>query len=467
MWGAVANGLQQLLNLGFGIVLARLLTADDYGMVGMLTIFTAIAGALQEGGFISALTNRKGATHADYNAVFWFCLGVSLTLYALLWAAAPLIADFYGTPELTALSRVVFAGFVLSSLGIAPRAYLFKNLKVKQTTVTSFVSLVISGGTGVALAACGAAYWGIALQSLAFCTSVMLFNFYFSRWRPTFEFSLRPVREMLGFSSKMVVTNICTIVNNNLFSVLLGRFYSEREVGNFTQANKWNNMGFTFASGMIAGVAQPVLASVGNDGGRRLQVFRKMLRFAAFVSFPMMLTLSLTAEELIVITITEKWLESAAFLRLLCVWGAFVPVITLFTNFIVSCGRSDRYMWGTLGLIGVQLCVALLAYPFGLTAMLSLFAGVNIGWLGVWYGLARKDLKLRAVDLLRDLAPYALLAAALCVGAEFALGGIGNVYLRFAAKAAAVGVAYVAALWLAGSVMLREAAAFLKNKIRK
>ena len=144
-WGGFSNGIQQLLNLGFGIVLARLLDASDYGMVGMLTIFSAIAAALQEGGFISALTNRKETLHKDYNAVFWFSLMCSTTIYILLFFAAPLIADFYDTPELIPLSRLSFLGFVISSMSIAPRAYLFKNLRIKDTTVISISSLIVSG----------------------------------------------------------------------------------------------------------------------------------------------------------------------------------------------------------------------------------------------------------------------------------------------------------------------------------
>lgn len=257
-WGGFSNGIQQLLNLGFGIVLARLLDASDYGMVGMLTIFSAIAAALQEGGFISALTNRKETLHKDYNAVFWFSLMCSTTIYILLFFAAPLIADFYDTPELIPLSRLSFLGFVISSMSIAPRAYLFKNLRIKDTTVISISSLIVSGIVGITLAANGFAYWGIALQSISFITVMTILNFYFSHWRPRFRFDFTPIKEMIGFSSKIIITNIFTIINNNLFSVLLGKFYSEREVGNFTQANKWNGMGHTTITGMINGIAQPV-----------------------------------------------------------------------------------------------------------------------------------------------------------------------------------------------------------------
>lgn len=265
-WGGFSNGIQQLLNLGFGIVLARLLDASDYGMVGMLTIFSAIAAALQEGGFISALTNRKETLHKDYNAVFWFSLMCSTTIYILLFFAAPLIADFYDTPELIPLSRLSFLGFVISSMSIAPRAYLFKNLRIKDTTVISISSLIVSGIVGITLAANGFAYWGIALQSISFITVMTILNFYFSHWRPRFRFDFTPIKEMIGFSSKIIITNIFTIINNNLFSVLLGKFYSEREVGNFTQANKWNGMGHTTITGMINGIAQPVFTRCRRQG---------------------------------------------------------------------------------------------------------------------------------------------------------------------------------------------------------
>ena len=304
-WGGFSNGIQQLLNLGFGIALARLLDASDYGMVGMLTIFSAIAAALQEGGFISALTNRKETLHKDYNAVFWFSLMCSTTIYILLFFAAPLIADFYDTPELIPLSRLSFLGFVISSMSIAPRAYLFKNLRIKDTTVISISSLIVSGIVGITLAANGFAYWGIALQSISFITVMTILNFYFSHWRPRFRFDFTPIKEMIGFSSKIIITNIFTIINNNLFSVLLGKFYSEREVGNFTQANKWNGMGHTTITGMINGIAQPVFTRVADDKARQLAVFRKLLRFTAFISFPAMLGLSLVSKELIIITITE------------------------------------------------------------------------------------------------------------------------------------------------------------------
>lgn len=466
-WGGFSNGMQQLLNLAFGIVLARLLDASDYGMVGMLTIFSAIAAALQEGGFISALTNRKNASHKDYNAVFWFSFLCSVTIYTLLFFAAPLIAAFYDTPELVPLSRLSFLGFVISSLNIAPRAYLFKNLRIKDTTIITVSSLTASGIVGIALAANGFAYWGIALQSITYVTVMTLLTFYRSRWRPRLQFDFSPIREMIGFSSKIIITNIFTIINNNLFSVLLGKFYSEREVGNFTQANKWNSMGHTTITGMLNGIAQPVFTRVADDKARQLAIFRKLLRFTAFVSFPAMLGLSLVSRELIVITITEKWLPSADILQLLCLWGAFIPVINLFSNLLISRGHSSIYMWSTICLCLLQLTAVCAMYPYGLEWMLRIFVIIHIGWLFVWFHFVQKEIGLRLSDMLKDISPYLLLAAGLVWTTAYTTRSIENIYISIAAKIVMVASLYALILWKLQSVIFRESVEFLLKKKQK
>lgn len=465
-WGGFSNGAQQLLNLAFGIVLGRLLDASDYGMVGMLTIFSAIASALQEGGFVSALTNRKEVCHKDYNAVFWFSILCSITIYILLFFAAPLIADFYKIPELIPLSRFSFLGFVIASMSITPRAYLFKNLKIKETTLISISSLGISGTVGILLAANGFAYWGMATQSITFVTVMTILNFYFSHWRPKLEFDLKPIREMIGFSSKLIITNIFNIINNNLFSVLLGKFYSAQEVGNFAQANKWNGMGHTLITGMINGIAQPVFTSVANDRARQLTIFRKLLRFTAFISFPAMLGLSLVSKELIVITVGAKWLPSAYILQILCIWGAFIPIINLFSNLIISRGHSSIYMWNAICLSVLQLIAVCGMYPYGLEWMLRIFVIINISWLFVWFGFVRREIQLTLYAMLKDLSPYLLLSATLVIGTYYVTLPIENLYLSMAAKIALVAGFYALILWRLQSVIFRESIEFLLKKRR-
>ena len=436
-------------------------------MVGMLTIFSAIAAALQEGGFISALTNRKETLHKDYNAVFWFSLMCSTTIYILLFFAAPLIADFYDTPELIPLSRLSFLGFVISSMSIAPRAYLFKNLRIKDTTVISISSLIVSGIVGITLAANGFAYWGIALQSISFITVMTILNFYFSHWRPRFRFDFTPIKEMIGFSSKIIITNIFTIINNNLFSVLLGKFYSEREVGNFTQANKWNGMGHTTITGMINGIAQPVFTRVADDKARQLAVFRKLLRFTAFISFPAMFGLALIANEFIVIAVTAKWQACVPIMQILCIWGAFVPITYMYSNLLISKGKSNLFMWNTIAQSLVQLTMLLCTISQGILVMAVIYTVINIGWLLIWHYFVNKQIHITLWEVMKDITPYLLISGGVIGTSYFLTIGFHNLYVLLILKIGIAVSLYVFIMWIGKSVIFFESVQFIRKKLLK
>ncbi len=463
-WGGMSNGAQQLLNVVFGTILGRLLSPSDFGMVGMLLVFSAIAGALQEGGFISALNRKKVVTDADFNAVFWTCVCSSLSMYAILFISAPLIAGYYGVPELLPLSRYVFAGFFMASLGIAPRAWMFRNMMVRENTIISTISLLASGIVAIIMVFLGYTYWSIATQSIVFVTSVSLLSFYFSGWRPSLSFDLKPIREMIGFSSRLVVTNVFNALNNNLFPILLGRYYSPREVGVFTQASKWNMMGHSFISNMLNGIAQPVFAKVEDDVLRQKNIFRKLLRFTAFLSFPAMFGLAFVAEEFIVILLTEKWLASARLMQVLCVAGAFMPFSVLFSNLLISRGHSTIYMWSTIGLCMAQLLLLMLVMPYGISYMVVPYALVQICWVFVWFVFVHREIGLSLFELLRDISPYFLITLLLIVVVFFLTLGIGNLYLRIIVKILAVAFLYSLVLWLLRSTIFTETLAFMRKK---
>ena len=248
LWGGIHNGIMQLLNLVFGIFLARLLTPSDYGMIGMLLVFSSVAGILQESGFTTALINRKEFRHEDYNAVFWFSTLTGATLYIILFLCAPLIARFYHQPELTSLARYMFLSFVISSMGIAHNALLIKQMKIRQNAIIGITSLFISGIVGITMAYNGMAYWGIATQTLTYVFFIVVGRWHFSGWRPTFSFNFKPLREMIGFSMKILASNLITQINNNILTVILGRFYDSHQVGFYNQANKWKDMGICVLS---------------------------------------------------------------------------------------------------------------------------------------------------------------------------------------------------------------------------
>lgn len=464
MWGLINNGSQQFLNLFFGIFLARLLTPDDYGMVGMLTVFSLIAGALQESGFTAALANKREIRHEDYNAVFWFSSMISFSLYCILFLCAPLIADFYNKPELIPLARYSFLGFFISGLGIVPAAYLFRNLMVKQKAIATMLGLILSGTVGVTLAYHGFSYWGIATQSLVYISVMTIYVWSVCPWRPTLCLDFRPIRAMIGFSSKLLFTNIFNHINNNIFSIILGRFYSEKEVGQYNQANKWNYMGHSLITGMVGNVAQPVFAQISDDPERQVRAFRKMLRFTSFIAFPAMFGLSLVAPELIVIAITSKWLVSAQLLQLLAIGGAFIPIAGLYTNLLISKGKSDVYLWCTV-LLGVfQLIVMLFSNRYGIFVMVSVYVCINIVWLVVWHYFVYKEIHLGFVAALKDVLPFASIAAAVMLLTYYLTMPIENIYLLATAKILIAALLYVSIMRISGSVTFKECLHYLLRR---
>ena len=462
--GGMSNGVQQLLNLLFGICLARLLNADDYGMIGMLTIFAALASALIESGFTNALARKKDAGEKDFNAVFWCSLLIGISLYLLLFSCAPLISRFFHQPDLVPLARFLFVGFVISSTAIVPNALFYRQLEVKPKAVAQIAGLIISGIVGIILAWKGFSYWGIATQNIVYVSVFTTLMWWQTEWHPTLHINLRPVKEMLGFSSKLMLTNVFLHINNNIISVLLGRWYTRSDVGNYTQASKWNTIGYSLITNMISGIAMPVLTSVSDDRNRQRKVFRKMLRFTAFVSFPSMLGLALTANEFIVITITEKWLPAAQLLQLLCVMGAFSPIASLYTNLIISDGRGSTFMYGSMALGLLQLLILSIMQQYGIFMMVEAYVGLYILWLLFWHYWAHRIMQIRLTEALKDIMPFLVITLIALAAGYMTTLTIENIYLRMMAKVAVVGFVYLTIMRLTNATILNESIQYIKKR---
>lgn len=466
LWGFLNNSTMQILNAVFGIVLARKLSQDDYGLIGMLTIFTAIASSLQDSGFVSALTNRKDATHEDFNSVFWFNICVSACLYILFFISAPFLADFYDEPLLTSLFRYYSLGFFAASFSIVPRAILFKQIKQKELAVITIVALLVSGIIGVSMAFMNMAYWGLATQSICYTTLVSVLSWIISGWRPSLDITFKPIRDMFGFSSKMLLTSIFNQVNQNIFSVILGKFYTKSEVGIYNQANKWNIMGASTINGMVQGVAQPAFVHVGNDTERLRRVFSKMLRFTCFVSFPAMFGLALVAPEFIVILITDKWLPSAQLMRILCVGGAFLPIATLYYNIVISRGKSNIFMWNTIAQ-GLSILASILLIQYlggGITMMVYSYVTIVITWIGIWNFFVWREIRFSLWQTLRDIVPFLVITTIAMLITYFATTSINNIYLLFISRCVLAAILYLGIMWICGAKIMRECIGYIIKK---
>ena len=464
LWGGLNNGAVQVLGALFGIFLLRLLSPSDYGKIAMLTVFASLASTLQESGFMAALCNLKNPTHRDYNAVFWFNIMMGGSLYLLLYLCAPLIADFYHDADLLWLSRYMFLGFFITSFGTVQRAWLFRNMMNKQTCIIAIVSLVVSNVVGILMAWLGYAFWGLATQSLLFVSCMVLMNWYYSPWRPSLHIDLRPAWQMFGFSSRLLLTNVVNTLSSNAFSFLLGKFYGAHSAGVYGNARKWDDMCSSSINGMLTGVAQPVMAQVRDNRERSRQVFRKMLRFVSFVSFPCMFGIGLISREFLLIFTGPKWEESAYLLSLLSIYGAVFPLLTLYGQMVISQGRSNINMYSTMALSSLILLGLVLLHSYGLYVMVFYFIGINVAWLFVWQYFAYRLIGLRLWKALSDVLPFLLLSAACMALTWWITRPIESLWLLLVAKVVLAAVFYVTAIWISGARIMRESVDYLLHR---
>ena len=464
LWGGLNNGLVQIIGALFGIVILRHLAPDDYGKISMLIVFPALASILQESGFTAALCNLKEPTHRDYNAVFWFNIGVSALLYGALFFCAPLIARFYNDPSLLPLSRYLFLGFFISSWGTVQRAYLFIHLMNKESCIIALTSLVLSNTVGLLMILAGFSYWGLATQNILFILIVAVMNWWYSPWRPTLQIDMAPVRKMFGFSSKLLFTNIINTLSSQAFSFLLGKFYGDYTAGIYGNARKWDDMCANTINGMVTGVALPVLSKVRDERERYRQVFRKMLRFVSFVSFPCMLGMGFVAREFLLVVVGPKWEASAELLSMFSVYGAIFPLMTLYGQMVIGQGKSQINMWCTIGLSSLILIGLWALHPFGVHTMVVYFIALNALWLLVWQFFALRLIRLSFWHAFCDVAPFLLLSLGSMAVAWTATRAIENIYLLLAGKIAITALCYVGILWILRARILRESIDYFLHK---
>ena len=466
-WSFLSSGGMQLLNLIIGIFLARLLSPGEYGIVGMLAIFTLLANNLQESGFGVALVNIKDIEHNDYNAVFWFNVGMSLLLYAILFCCAPLIAAFFHQPCLVSLSRFVFLGFIIASLCISPNAMLVRGLKMKEKAITSLSALIVSGTVAVIMAINGFSYWSLATQQILYNVVICFGRFYYTRWCPTLKVDFTPVRQMFSFSYKVLITAVLTTINNNVLTVIFGRLFPAQAVGNFTQANKWNTMANQMVTNTMAQVAQPVFTQVTDDKERQRRVFGKMLRFTAFLAFPALFGLALVAPQVILLAIGDKWVDSIPLLQILCISGAFIPLYTVYQNLFLSQGKSDTYMWLSIGQIAIMLTAVLACHAMGIRTMVIAFACINILWLLAWQVFAYRLIGYRLFSMLRDLLPFMLIALAVMALTYLVTLHISNMLMLLVSRVLIAAALYFMAMKLLRARILEDCIEFIRSKKSK
>lgn len=380
-WSLIERFGHQIIQFGIGLVLARLLLPEDYGLIGMILVFISLAQVFVEGGFPSALIRKTNPSVSDYSTVFWFNLLSAFFCYAILFFGAPLIASFFKEPKLVMLTRVVGVNIIISSIGIIQRTILSKDLNFKSQAKINLGSIIISGGIGVACAFKGYGVWSLVIQNICknIFTSVILWIS--SKWRPKFIFSEGSFSELFGFGSKLLASSLINAISENLFSLIIGKMYNAKSLGFYTRANQFQKLPVSSIYGAISVVSYPVLSELQNDQAKLKEGYRSMIRMIAFVLFPIMAILSAISESMIHVILTNKWLPSVPILQILCIIGAFYPLHAINLDIIKVKGRSDLflklevvkqclnilmivicYRWGVMGLVWGSVILNFICY---------------------------------------------------------------------------------------------------------
>ena len=343
-WSFIDNLSSSGITFLVGLVLARLLTPSEYGIMAILTIFIAVSNSIVDSGFSNALIRKTDARRVDYNTVFLFNLLVSGLLYVVLFLAAPAISRFFKEPLLVEVMRVIGWVLVINALAIIPRTLFVKEVNFKTQTKISLIASISSGVIGIGMAWTGMGVWSLVGQQLSRQLLNTLFLWIYCTWRPAWEFSMQSFKELFGFGSKILLSGLLNTIFNEIYSLVIGRCYTSAQLGQYTRANQFNQIFSSNLTTVIQRVSYPVLSSIQDESERLREAYRKVIKSTMLISFACMLGLAAVARPLILILIGEKWLPAVGFLQIICFSGMLYPLHAINLNILQVKGRSDLFL---------------------------------------------------------------------------------------------------------------------------
>ena len=419
MWSAADAFLGQGVTFLVGIVLARLLSPDEYGLIGICMIFNSVLNGIVDSGFSNALIRKKDCTDDDYNTMFLTNLGFSIVLYGLLFVSSPLVALFFGRQELTALIRATGLLLFFNALSITQVTILTKRIDFKTKTKASLISAILSGIVGIAMAYTGFGVWALVGQMLSKQLFYTLCLWVLNKWWPTLKFSASSFRYMWGFGWKLLVSGLLNNIWNQLYQVVVGKFYSPATLGQYTRSNEYASIFSSNLTTIIQRVSYPVLSEIQDDKQRMVEGYRRVIKMTMFVTAICMISLGAVAEPLIYCLIGPQWHEAATYLPLICISMSLYPLHAINLNMLQVLGRSDIFLYLEIikKVIGiVPICIGIFVDIYWMLVA-SIFISFVSLYLNSWY--TGKALGYTFWKQLRDIAPSFGIAFAIALSVFF------------------------------------------------
>lgn len=418
-WSAADNILSYSVSFVVSIVLARLLSPDDYGLIGLIGIFTAISATVTTAGFGNALIRKKSPSEEDYNTVFIFNLVMSIVLYILLFLCAPAISRFFGREELIALTRVSSLSIIVGALALTQRVQLTKRIDFKTQMKITLMSSISSGVIGIILAALGFGVWALVGQHLSSSLIGMIGLWVFNKWIPKLSFSQKSFKELFGYSWKILLSSLLDTTWKELYQVVVGKFYSPATLGQYTRAKGFAQLFSRNLTAVVQRVTFPVLSEIQDDKDRMIAAYRRMIKVTMFVTAICMFAVGAVAEPLIYCLIGAKWHEAATYLPFICVSMSLYPLHAINLNMLQVQGRSDIFLIleivkKIIGIAPLAVCIF-----FGIRWMLivNIFTGIISFFLNSYY--TGKSLGYTSWMQLKDIAPSYGIALLMAISVYF------------------------------------------------
>ncbi len=370
LWVAVERFGQQLLQGIIFIILARLLSPEDFGLVGMLVIFFAIAQTFVDSGMGQALIREKEISDEDRSTVFWFNLFLSILFYALLYFSAPWIADFYNQPKLISLTRVMGLNILFFAIAVVQRAEMTQQMEFKKQALAQVPAMALSGGISIWMAYVGYGVWAIAAQYLLMAFFGSLLLWLLQPVKIKFIWSRESFNKLFGFGYKLLFSGLLNTIFENIFKLIIGKYFSLATLGFFTQAQKLQRLASNNLSNLIQKVSYPILARLGDEKEKLKSGYKKVIVTSSFVIFPLITFLMIMAHPIIVVLLGQKWVEAVPFLQYLCGAGLVIHINAINLNLLKVLGRSDLVLKLAFFKKSILLIAIVIGLQFGIWGLM-------------------------------------------------------------------------------------------------
>lgn len=412
VWTAVQKCFTMAIGFISGIILARLLMPEDYGAIGMLAIFMSLAEVFIDAGFGSALIQKKNPTQKDYSTVFYFNIGMSITLYAVLFFSAPAIATFYRMPILCKVLRVQGLILFIYAFNIIQSNQIRKNLRFKKLSRITITSSIISLIVTVAMAYMGFGVWALVAQNIVVALVPCIFFWVTTDWRPTWEYSWASFKELFGFGFYMFLTHLFTTFSQRITGLLVGRWYDPATMGYYSKASQTTKYATYSVSGVMIQTTYPLYSTVQDNKARLANMVKRITSTLAYITVPMLSLLILIAKPLFVLLFTERWLNSVPYFQILCVGGMAGCLQAVNQQTIAAIGKSKVFfVWAIVkNLLGIALQVVGLVV-WGIWGLLV--GKVASSWFSYFVNisLVSKHVGYKNFQQLKDLSPIFIVSA--------------------------------------------------------